>query len=144
MWNLHLKQHLQGTSNTTTSMFNLRLTACMSLLLWPDQYLKLMSGRFSLRNISISVFSGSNWFRRGVTTLPPTAGLILDSWPNIRLLPGTRYCSRKLEFFPNPSIPNIRQQFSAENFAEIVFVVTLLKAHLHPPSHQWCTLVWCT
>ena len=111
---LHLKQHWQGTSDTTTSMFNLRLTACMSLLLWPDQYLKLMSGRFSLRNISISVFSGSL-----------TAGLTLDSWPNIRWLPGTRYCCRKLECFPNPIIPNIRQQFSAENFAEIVFVVAL-------------------
>ena len=57
-----------------------------------------------------------------------SAGQMLDFVPSIRKLPNTRYCCRNLEFFPNHNISNIRQLFSAENTAENVFVVTLLKS----------------
>ena len=51
--------------------------------------------------------------------------LMLDCQLDIRRYPNTRYCCRKLELFPNPNISNIRHEFSAENSAENVFVVTL-------------------
>ena len=51
--------------------------------------------------------------------------------PVMRKNTNTRYFCRKLEFFPNPYVPNIRHGFSAENPSENVFVVTLFLVFTH-------------